>query len=157
MSDIISKIIGVILAFVLLIITPMVISRMAEDMSAKRLILNEVTMFIDKVTDKGSISGYDVDDLLLGINSYGGAFNATVAHYKNVAVKDGTNGVKNIYVAADDNANTLALAGSISLDKGDAVRVNVTGIGVTKGQSLLRGLLHVFEKPFEFSLAGTVR
>ena len=40
MTDAISKVIGVLLAFVLLILAPMTISRMKDDMAARRLVLN---------------------------------------------------------------------------------------------------------------------
>ena len=157
MADTISKIIGIILAFVLLVFAPMTISRMTDDMAAKRCVLNEVEMFIDRITDKSSVSGYDVNDLLLGINLYGGTFDAEVTHYKKVAVSDGAGGANSIYIASDFNINTLGEGNKIELEQGDAIQVKVTGIGITKGQSLLQVFFHVIEKPFEFSLAGTVR
>lgn len=158
MTDTISKVIGIILAFALLVIVPMTISRMTEDMAAKRLALNEVEAFIDKVTDKASISAYDMDDLLIGVNSHGSAFDVTVTRYVLIAVRDSASGtVKTIYVAADDDINSLSGGGIVYLEQGDAVQVRVEGIGITKGQSLIRAFLSVSEEPFKFSLSGTVR
>ena len=45
LTDAVSKVIGVLLAFVLLILAPMTITRMRDDMATRRLVLNEVTMF----------------------------------------------------------------------------------------------------------------
>ena len=157
MTDVISKVIGVLLAFVLLIMAPMTITRMKDDMAARRLILNEVTMFIDRVTDKAIISGADIDDLMIGVNAHGGAFDIQVVRYVRIAVRDSTRGgeVRSIYYATDD---VFTVSGSaVNLNIGDAVQVRVTGITRTKGQNLIQGLLRVSERPFEFTLAGTVR
>lgn len=155
MSDIISKVIGVLLAFVLLIMVPMTVARMSDDMAMKRLVLNEVSYFIDKVTDKGSVTGTDYEDLVLGVNSHGGSFDVTVVRYAKIAVKDNTGGgdTKSIYCASDDKIGI----GTVYLNLGDGVQVRVEQIGKTKGQSLLQSFMRVFEKPFEFTLAGTVR
>ena len=157
MADAITKVIGVLLAFVLLVLAPMTISRMSGDMATKRQVLNEVTMFIDKVTDKASISGVDIDDLMLGVNSYGGAFDVQVIRYFRVAVRDSTRGgeVRSIYYATDDVFTSAG--GEVLLNIGDAVQVRVTAITRTRGQNLLQGLFRVAEPPFNFTLAGTVR
>lgn len=158
MADTISKVIGVLLAFALLVIAPLTITRMTEDMAAKRLILNEVTQFIDKVTDKGSVSASDMDDLMIGVNSYGGTFNVMVTRYIPVAVRDNVSGaVKTTYVVSDDNINSLSGSGMVYLEPGDAVQVRVEGISLTKGQSFIRAVLRVYERQFEFTLAGIVR
>lgn len=156
MTDAISKVIAVLLAFVLLILAPMTISRMTDDMATRRQILNEVTAFIDKVTDKGSVTGADVDDLMLGVNAYGGAFDVQIVRYVRVAVKDSTQGgeVRSIYYATDD---TFSSTGStVYLNVGDAVQIRIEGITKTKAQNLIQGLLRVSERPFSFTLAGTV-
>ena len=157
MTDAVTKVIGVLLAFVLLIFAPMTISRMKDDMAARRLVLNEVTAFIDKVTDKGSVTGTDVDDLMIGVNAHGGAFDVQVIRYVRVAVKDSTRGgeVRSIYYATDDVFTVSG--GEVVLNVSDAIQVRVEGITKTKGQNLIQGLLRVSERPFSFTLAGTVR
>jgi di/tricarboxylate transporter len=157
MTDAITKAIGILLAFVLLILAPMTIARLRDDMATRRLVLNEVTMFIDKVTDKASVTVADMDDLLIGINAHGGAFDVQVVRYVRIAVRDATRGgeVRSIYYAADD-VFTLT-NGEVRLNLGDAIQVRVGGITKTKGQNLLQGLLRVSEQPFSFTLAGTVR
>jgi hypothetical protein len=157
MTDVITKTIGVLLAFVLLILAPMTIARMRDDMAARRLILNEVTMFIDKVTDKGSVTGTDMDDLMLGVNAHGGAFDVQVIRYVRVAVRGDLRGgeVRSIYYVTDD-AFTVS-GGTVELNLGDAVQVRVEGITKTRGQNLIQALLRVSEQPFNFTLAGTVR
>jgi len=155
MTDAITKVIGVLLAFVLLILAPMTISRMKDDMAARRLVLNEVTYFIDRVTDKGRVTAADINDLMIGVNAHGGAFDVKVVRYVRIAVRDNTRGgeIRSIYYATDDTFT----GGSVNLNVSDAVQVRVEGITKTKGQNLIQGLLRVSERPFSFSLAGTVR
>ena len=154
MTDAITKVIAVMLAFVLLILAPMTISRMKDDMAARRLILNEVTYFIDRVTDKGRVTASDIDDLMIGVNAHGGAFDVKVVRYIRIAVRDSTRGgeVRSIYYATDD-----VFTGTVNLNVSDAIQVRVEGINKTKAQNLIQGLLRVSERPFSFSLAGTVR
>ncbi|GHU97365.1 hypothetical protein FACS1894208_12700 [Clostridia bacterium] len=153
MTDIISKIIGVLLAFALLVITPLVIVRMADDMAEKRLILNEVSNFIDRVTDKANVTADDIDDLYLAINSHGGAFDVEVVRYERTAIPDGAGRAKSVYIATDDVFGT----NTVNLKGGDAVQVRVFAISKTTAQTLLFRLLRVNEPDFKFTLAGTVR
>ena len=55
MMDTLSKIIGIFLAFVLLIAVPLTINTVTDDATAKRLALNEVEAFLDKISDKASV------------------------------------------------------------------------------------------------------
>ena len=70
MSDFINKVITIVLIFVMLVLAPLLISYMSTDMTSERLILNDVTQFIDKVTDKYTITDYDLNDLYLAVNSW---------------------------------------------------------------------------------------
>jgi hypothetical protein len=153
MTDIISKIIGVLLAFALLVFTPLVIVRMADDMAEKRLILNEVSNFIDRVTDKASVSKDDMDNLYLAINSHGNAFDAEVVRYERTAIPDSPGRAKSVYVATDDVFGDT----TIELKSGDVVQVRVFAVSKTTAQILLFRLLRVNEPDFKFTLAGTVR
>ena len=63
MTDFINKVITIVLVFIMLILAPLLISYMSTDMVTERLVLNEVSQFIDKVTDKGLITEYDINDL----------------------------------------------------------------------------------------------
>jgi hypothetical protein len=151
----ISKIIGVILAFVLLILAPLVISQMTQDMSMKRLVLNEVTTCIDKITDKGSVTAEDVNDLYLGINAHGGAFNARFVKYTRIAVPDDTrpDGVKSVYVPTDDEFGEI----TVELPQGDIIQIRITSLAQTSAQRLLFGLLKITERDYDFTMAGMAR
>jgi ABC-type amino acid transport system permease subunit len=153
MGDAIPKIIGVLLAFALLVLAPLTISRMTDDMAAKRLILNEVSQFIDRVTDKGSVTKDDMDDLYIALNTHGAAFDAEVVRYVRTAVPSGAGAAESVYIAADDTFGSV----TVVLRAGDVVQVRVTELTRTTAQKLLYKLMRVYEKNFDFTLAGVVR
>ena len=152
MTDMIPKIIGVLLAFALLVIAPLTIRAMTEDMAGQRLILNEASQFIDRVTDKGSVTARDMDDLYFAVNIHGGAFDAVVVRYIRVAVPISAGISDSVYIAKDVFDST-----ALTLYPGDVVQVRVHAVTKTNAQGLLRRLMRVYEPDLEFELAGTVR
>lgn len=149
MSDFLNKVVTLILIFIMLVLAPMLISYMMTDMRAQRLVLNEVSMFIDKVTDKGTITQPDLDQLYLSVNSHGKTLDVTVKRFVRVASLDQTTGqVKTLYFAADDIS---------ALNPGDIVQVTVREVGRSPLRSLTYSILKIDIGKFEFSLAGAVR
>ena len=150
MSDFINKIVTIILIFVLLVLAPLLISYMGTDMVTERLVLNEVTQFIDRVTDKGEITNSDLNDVYLGVNSHGGTYDVRVERYIRTATEDplkvGT--VKTVYYNTENTGD---------LNVGDVVKVHIEEIGISNSKRLLWLLLRIDKGSFEFSLAGTVR
>jgi hypothetical protein len=63
MTDFVNKVITLVLIFVMLVLAPLLISYMSTDMITERLVLNDVSQFIDKVTDKSLVSEHDLDSL----------------------------------------------------------------------------------------------
>ncbi|MDX8360769.1 hypothetical protein [Cytobacillus sp. IB215316] len=148
MVDIINKIIGVFLAFALLVAGPLVISTLMSELEMKRSVMNETTNFIDKVTDIGVIDDGDVGDFNLGISSHGTAINATIKRFVRVVNPDGTGGTYTTYTLSD-NINTW--------NKGDIIQVHVEAIDYTGGQRIMHRLLKFAMPKFEFTLSGMVR
>lgn len=70
--DFVNKIVTVVLTFIMLVIAPITWEYVRSEMITERLVLNEMVQFLDKVTDKGTITAEDLDDLYLGVNSTGG-------------------------------------------------------------------------------------
>lgn len=156
MTDIISKVIALLLAAALLLFAPLTISSMISDMSSRRIALNEVEQFIDKVTDKGSISYYDLDDLALGLAASGIAFDYEV--YRYLGLKYNTNGtVETAFILSDDDFSRLSSGNTISLSVGDMIQVEVNALEYTKQQTLMRDIFKLYSGQYTFTLAGTVR
>lgn len=164
MSDFINKVITIILIFVMLILSPLLISYTSNDMVSQRLILNEVSQFIDRVTDKGEITAHDLDDLYMGINSQGGLYNVQVDRYIIATIESNANDLSfdrrlSTYFRDNRDIDKLyeAEGNTAPLEIGDVVKVHVEEIGMSNGKKLLWSLLRVDKGQFKFSLAGTVR
>lgn len=166
MTDFINKIITIVLIFVMLILAPLLISYMSTDMVTERLVLNEVSQFIDKVTDKGLITEYDINDLYLGVNSHGGNYDVTIEHYQLLEEPLPDGSTKLLYVKQDDieqivdgryNMEETDDDTSVSLNVKDVVKVHVESVSMSSGRRLFWSVLRVDRGNFEFSLAGTVR
>ncbi len=148
MSDFVNKIVTLIMIFVLLVLSPLLISYMTTDMKAQRLVLNETIQFIDKVTDKGTITQEDLDQFYLNINSHGMVLDAKVKRLVRVAslLPDGS--VKTVYFAVDDTS---------VMNTGDIIQVTVRELGISAVRSLTYKLLRIDTGTFQFTLAGGVR
>ena len=164
MSDFINKVITIVLIFVMLVLAPLLISYMSTDMTAERFILNDVTQFIDKVTDKYTITDYDLNDLYLAVNSHGGAYEVIVDRYQlyEEPAPESEGGTRILYIRQDD-AEQLAddlnypNVTSIDLNTKDIVKVKVKEVALSSGKRLFWSIMRVDKGKLEFSLAGTVR
>lgn len=158
MSDFLNKVITIILIFVLLVLAPLLISYMSTDMVTERLILNEVTQFIDKTTDKATITQNDLDDLYMGVNAHGNAYNVNVYRYQLVEEALPGKKTKLLYLKLDDverlEAKEIPV---VELNIKDVVKVTVEESALSPGKRLFYSVLRVDKGKFSFSLAGTVR
>lgn len=158
MSDFLNKVITIILIFVLLVLAPLLISYMSTDMVTERLILNEVTQFIDKTTDKATITQNDLDDLYMGVNAHGNSYNVNVYRYQLVEEALPGDETKLLYLKLDDVERLEAKEiDVVELNIKDVVKVTVEESALSPGKRLFYSVLRVDKGKFSFSLAGTVR
>lgn len=153
MTDYMNKVVSIILAFIMLVIAPLVISYQTTDMLAKRAILNDVTAFIDKAQDTYQIDEDDLNKLYMQCNSHGISVDVKVKRLIRTAVtkNDSTgNSAKTVYYAVD------TLGDLKNLNPGDTVQVNISEIATTPAHQLVYRVLKIDEGNFEFSLAGVV-
>lgn len=149
MSDFLNKLVTIVLVFVLLVMAPLLISYKTNDMLGKRLILNDVTTFIDKVKDTSTITEDDLNKLYLDCNSHGLAVNVTV---KRLIRNEVTKGdiAQTTYYAVD------TFEGLQAINPGDVVQVSIKEAAVSGTRRLTHAILRVDEGEFEFTLAGAV-
>ena len=160
MSDFLNKVMTLVLIFIMLVIGPMLLSYSSTDMVAERLILNDVTQFIDKVTDKSIVTDYDINDLYLAVNSHGNSYNVEVARYQLLEEPLPDGSTKLVYIRHDDMEKLVDGEdpdGMVELNIKDVVKVTVTETNITPGKRLFWNILRVDKGTFNFSLAGTVR
>lgn len=174
MTDFINKVISIILIFIMLVLAPLLISYVSTDMVADRLILNEVTQFIDKVTDRSEITLDDLNSLFLSVNSHGGSYDVDVDVYSRVSTQnprtlesgEEVNGTKPLYIKEDcidamlykypETSSDTSAKESVSLGQNWVVKVSVKSIGTTPSRNLLWSVLRVDKGDFNITLAGTV-
>lgn len=147
MSDFINKVVTVILIVILLVLAPLLNNYTQTESISKRVMLNEVQQFIDKVTDKRSVTEEDLNQLYLDLNSHGIIVDVTVKRLIRVASLIPGNKLKTVYFSAEDMT---------SANNGDVIQVTVSEVGISPGRKLLYSMLKIDQGKFEFTLAGAV-
>ncbi|MNV37618.1 hypothetical protein D3C71_1291450 [compost metagenome] len=132
----------------MLILAPLIWVYVRNDMTSERLVLNEVAQFIDRVTDKASITDEDVNDLYMGVNATGGIFDVQIKRYIRMSTKDTDGSQRTLYLNAGYTGN---------MNVGDVVKVTTKEIGVSSAKRLLWTFLKIDEGKSEITLAGSVR
>lgn len=157
MVDTISKILSIVLIFLMLVLAPLLISYKIDDAVARREILFEVTQFIDKVRDTQTVSSGDLDQLYQNCNSHGLTVDVRVRRLVKTVVIDPypetdphTEEVTVEYTINDDPAALY------NFNKGDGVQVVVEEIGISPSRSFMYRVLGADSGPLKFTLAGIV-
>lgn len=148
MWDFPNKIFTIILIFIMLVLAPLTWVYVREEMITDRIVLNEMAQFIDKVTDKASITQEDIDELYMAINASGGTYDVRVKRYIRMSTQDEYGQPRTLYLSDDHIGN---------LNIGDVVKVTVEEVGKSPAKMLLWSLLKIDMGNSKFSLAGSVR
>lgn len=158
MSDFPNKIFTIILTFVMLVIAPITWSYVRGEMVTERLVLNEMSQFIDKVTDKGTITEEDLDDFYLAVNASGGTYDVKVKRYIRMATKDEYDNSRTLYLSGDYyTVNGSGDYEPIKMNIGDLVKVTVDDVGVSPAKRLIWSILRLDEGESKYSLVGSIR
>ena len=155
MSDYINKIITLILIFIMLVIGPLTFSYLSDELTSQRMILNEVTEFLDKITDQATVSQSDLDDFYLAINSYGIVLDAKVERYMQTPSIGVDGNMENIYFMANDFSD-LKSDEQMQLFVGDVIKVTVEEVSVSPGRRLMYYVLKVDSGKYNLSMSATV-
>lgn len=151
MVDTISKILSIVLIFLMLIMAPLLISYKIDEAVARREVLFEVTQFIDKVRDTQAISDADLDQFYQDCNSHGLTVDVRVRRLVKTVVIDPY--TEEVSVEYTINEDPTAL---YKFNKGDGVQVVIEEIGVSPSRSFMYRVLGADSGPLKFTLAGIV-
>lgn len=151
MSDFINKVITVIMVFAMLVLAPLLISYKSDNMLARREILNDVEVFMDKVQDTSSITVDDLNNLYMTCNSHGLTVDVDVKRLIATAVYDNDNKIAQTNYFAVDDAESLA-----NINAGDIVKVTVEEVSISSSRRATYAILGIDEGSLKFSLAGVV-
>jgi hypothetical protein len=131
MNGFLSRIIALVLVFFMLILAPLVNSYCVTEMENRRQLLNEVTSFLDVVTDKKSISHDDLNEFYMKVSSYGMVLDVQVNRLVKTATLE-SDGIVNItYMSADDIS---------IINQRDIIQVKL----IEKSQSAYQKILNIF-------------
>lgn len=151
MSDFINKVITVIMVFAMLVLAPLLISYKSDNMLARREILNDVEVFMDKVQDTSSITVDDLNNLYMTCNSHGLTVDVDVKRLIATAVYDNDNKIAQTNYFAVDDTESLA-----NINAGDIVKVTVEEVSISSSRRVTYAILGIDEGSLKFSLAGVV-
>lgn len=169
MVDTISKILSIVLIFLMLVLAPLLISYKIDDAVARREILFEVTQFIDKVRDTQTVSPEDLDQFYQNCNSHGLTVDVRVRRLVKTVVIDpypenGPHTETDPHPETDPHTEEVTVEYTITDDpaalynfnKGDGVQVVVEEIGISPSRSFMYRVLGADSGPLKFTLAGIV-
>ncbi len=148
MSNFLTRVISLVLVFLMLIIAPLLYSYSVSEMENRRLLLNEVNQFLDKVTDKGEITEDDLTEFYLQVSSHGMVINPTVKRLVRTTVVTPEGKTKTTYIAADD-INYL--------NQRDVVQVILNEVSASTYQKILYSFLRIEEGTYHLEMAAVVR
>ncbi len=148
MHGFLSRIVGLILAFLMLIIAPLINAYGVQEMEDKVELLNDVSEFLDKQTDKGGITDEDMDQFYVNVQSHGMILDVKVDRLVKTATESGDGTIHTTYIAADDNT---------ILNKHDILKVKITEKSSTPYKRLLNVVLRMDDNPYKLEMAKMVK
>jgi len=151
MVDTISKILCIVLIFLMLIMAPLLISYKIDDAVARREVLFDTTQFIDTVRDTRIITSEDLDQFYQTCNSHGIAVDIKVRRLVKSVVVDPITQTVEINYTIHDDPDSLR-----NFNKGDGVQVIINEVGVSSARSYMYRVLGSDSGAFSLTLAGIV-
>ena len=147
MNGFLSRIIALVLVFFMLILAPLVNSYCVTEMENRRQLLNEVTSFLDEVTDKKTITNDDLNEFYLKVASYGMVLDVQVNRLVKTATLENDGNVNITYMSADD----ISL-----LNQKDVVQVKLMEKSQSAYQKILSLFLGVEDENYSLTMAEMV-
>lgn len=148
MHGFLSKLVGLILAFFILIVGPLINAYGTQEMENRVELLNTVCEFMDKQTDKGMITKEDMNQFYIDVESHGMILDVTVDRLVKTATKLGDGTIHTTYIAADDNS---------VLNQHDILQVKLKEVSSTPYKRLLNAFLKIDDNAYELDMAKMVK
>lgn len=148
MDGFLSKTVGLILAFFLLIVAPLLHTYGIRELENRMEALNEVSEFLDRVTDKGEITEDDLNEFYLAVEAHGMTLDVRVNRMVKTVTLLNDGSTSTTYIAADDIH---------VLNVGDIVKVELNEVTVTPYRRLMRLFLRLEERTYMLDMAKMVK
>ena len=160
MSDFISKVVNLCILFTMILaVMGMVFA--SQQATSQRLVLNEATEFLDKVSDKAYLTAGDMDELYMRMNSHGMLLDVEVERLMYAPMEKDDAVISN-YTSVD-STETLGVEkngqkkSEIAFNKNDLVHIKVKEIGMPGTRRFIYKLIGIDTGAFEFALAAPVQ
>lgn len=157
MSDIVGKVLGVILAFILCILAPLTVAVMSDDMTDRRAIYGDMTNFIDEVVDTATITQEQLEDLYASINARGPICEIKITRYMRAANPDTNGEIEITYMPVDVTIGTAGNNIISKFNQGDLIKISVIARDYSGIQKVGRAILGGFLTPIDLSVTARVR
>ena len=165
MKDIPGKFLGLLLAFFLCVIAPLVNIVTQQDMLTRRQIVTEMSNFIDEVIDSRAYYPTMRKELITRLNSYGVTVTFKVIKEQrsvDASVVSSSSGLDAVEGSADVSFVTVPLEDLgendvIHFETGDRVGIEVMSMSYSGIQYIVHELAGVFLPKFEYRLYARVR
>ena len=154
MSDVFLKIVGVILAVMLLVVAPALIVGMSQDLTIQRSAMNSTENFLDIARNSGRITADDYTNLISDLHAQGVTFDVHIIVEQEVIYPTD---VRRVTIASLRSTQDVSGTFPVICRKGDFVTVSVTQTSKSSGQRFAANLLRMNAGEFRFQLSGAVR
>ncbi len=148
MHDIPGKFIGLLLAFLLLVIVPFANTSLENEMIDRRAIVMDVTNFIDQVVDSREITDAELREFNARLASYGVTVNYEITRYQ-MSVNPGVG-----------QTTVTTYFPSKELDKwntGDRIQIHVWTTGYSGSQALSHALTGIYTSELDRTFVARIR
>ena len=149
-KDAAGKFIGLLLAFALCVAGPFIIINVAEEMLDRRMIIDDISGFIDEVVDSREITDVALKELNVNLASYGVTVDYEINRYARSVDPDplSPNGYTTNYILMDDNRH---------YNQGDKLSIRVFTVGYSSTQALAHKLTGMFVRDLDETLTVRIR
>lgn len=151
-NDIPGKFIGLILAFLLVVVAPFVNTTVDTTMTERRQIINDVTNFMDEVVDTRQINDAMLKEFNANLSSHGAIVNYEIIHLRRSVNADPAN-PGSFYTSYFE----VPEADNVFWQQGDRIQVHIWIIGYTPTQEIAHKLVNLFVSDFDITLTARIR
>lgn len=156
------KIIGGVLAVLLLVFVPLVSYICVDEIALTRENWNQLENYIDIVCDKGLLTKEDYDRFILKLNKNGIIYDVNIEILRKIALPE-SNGTAKItyqlvgFYTSSPNEEYQILDNTKVLLQGDIVNIKCIPINKTTGQLMMSNLTNINRNNQTLSLSNMVR
>lgn len=150
MHDIPGKMLGVFLAFVLIVVAPFVITVTTTEMLDRRAAYMTMCEFVDGVIDSREITDSELKEFNSKIQSYGMTMDYTITREMRSVDPDPINPGEYVrtYIPTEKN---------MKYNQGDHIILRVHALGYSSSSSLAHSLVGMFVEDFDETIVARIR